>query len=54
VPLTGLATVISDARAGREKINPENIARVTRARRFVWLKFEQYLFTNNIILLKGG
>jgi hypothetical protein len=54
VPLTGLATVIFDAKAGLERMSPEKIAAATRTHRFgVWPECEQYSCTNNGILLRG-
>jgi hypothetical protein len=39
VPFTGLATVISAAKAGLEHSTPEKMARMTRANHFgVWRK----------------
>jgi hypothetical protein len=53
VPLTGLATVMFEAKAGRDNISPETIARTTRANRHAaWPTYERYLFAN-FILLRG-
>jgi hypothetical protein len=55
VPLMGLATAIFDARADRENISPDSLARNNKANRGLglWSGCEQFLLKDNMILLGG-